>query len=114
MLLTPQIEQLFSNLTDSVTFTVSEIPMLFILILDTLYTYQIYNFSIKLKEHILIFNTSYGFLYVAKIFCLNNVYSFFQTNEDIGDLYQDEENQAAILLRNEGSDIVLVSIVYSL
>ncbi|XP_066260755.1 A disintegrin and metalloproteinase with thrombospondin motifs like isoform X2 [Euwallacea similis] len=28
-------------------------------------------------------------------------------NEDIGDLYQDEENQAAILMRNEGGDFVL-------
>lgn len=35
---------------------------------------------------------------------------FFQTGvEDIGELYQDEDNQAAILMRNEGGDVVLVS-----
>ncbi|XP_050296767.1 A disintegrin and metalloproteinase with thrombospondin motifs 1 isoform X2 [Anthonomus grandis grandis] len=30
-----------------------------------------------------------------------------ETNDDIGDLYQDEENQAAILLRKEGGSLVL-------
>ncbi|KAL1501524.1 hypothetical protein ABEB36_006829 [Hypothenemus hampei] len=30
-----------------------------------------------------------------------------ETNEDIGELYQDEENQAAILMRNENGDVVL-------
>lgn len=33
----------------------------------------------------------------------------FQTNEEIGEIYQDEENQAAVLLRNEGDDVIVVS-----
>ncbi|XP_049826682.1 A disintegrin and metalloproteinase with thrombospondin motifs 16 isoform X2 [Aethina tumida] len=30
-----------------------------------------------------------------------------ETNEEIGEIYQDEENQAAVLLRNEGDDVIV-------
>lgn len=37
-----------------------------------------------------------------------------QSDEDIGDIYQDEENQAAILLRNLNDTVIVVSRVENL
>lgn len=37
---------------------------------------------------------------------------FFQTSdEDIGEIYQDEENQAAVLLRTDDGAIIVVSCI---